>query len=283
MIVIGNILSSYIFPHPPIIVPEIGKGEEKNAINTVNGCIKAAEDLSAKNPETIVVITPHGPVFKDAISISIQAKLKGSFRDFMHPEVKLEFENDTELVEKIKEYSLSADIPLVGLDSNLISRFKIDPSLDHGTLVPLYYIAKAVNSCKIVHISIGFLSYSELKKFGTVIKKAVDEIDRNVVIVASGDLSHRLTQDAPCGFNRRGKEFDESLVKLLGEGQFNHILQMKKDLIESAGECGLRPFSIMFGCLEKCTVLPEIISYEGPFGVGYCVAKFEIADSKEGE
>lgn len=279
----GMLLSSYIFPHPPIIVPEIGKGEEFEAQKTINGCKQAALDIKEKNPDTIVIITPHGPVFKDAVSISVEKSLGGSFGNFRCPNVKFIFENDMDLVNNVLKFSEGRNIRIARLGPELSFRFNITNELDHGALVPLYYITKEVNDFKIVHISIGFLSYQELFEFGEVIEEAIEKIKRNVVVVASGDLSHRLIPGAPAGYSKRGKEFDELFVRLVGEGRFNEIMTLDQELIEEAGECGLRSFIIMFGCLKKYEFKPQVLSYEGPFGVGYCVAKFEITRRKNNE
>jgi aromatic ring-opening dioxygenase LigB subunit len=47
-------------------------------------------------------------------------------------------------------------------------------------------------------------------------------------------------------------------------------------LVQSAGECGLRSIVILMGALDGLKVKPEILSYEGPFGVGYLVASLEV-------
>jgi len=272
----GNIVSAYIYPHPPIIVPEIGKGEECAASGTVNACIEASKKIKDKNPDTVLIITPHGPAFRDAVAISVEEKLVGSFAKFGRPDVKLDFQNNLKLTSKIIENARLSGIPIVPLNTQAVSRYGIDTSLDHGALVPLYYISKELENVKIVHLCMGFLSYRELFEFGMCIKKAVEEINDNVVILGSGDLSHRLTLDAPCGYSERGREFDQKLVGLLAKGNFDEIMAIDESLIETAGECGMRPFSIMFGCLDGCKVLPRILSYEGPFGVGYCVGEFDI-------
>lgn len=276
----GTLLSSYIFPHPPIIIPEIGRGEERGAANTIEGCQRAAKDIKDNNPDTVVVITPHGPAFRDAVSISVQERLSGSFKNFRYPNVRLELENDLELVETILRQSREQGIMIAELGPKLTARFGIDTELDHGAMVPLYYITKELSNFKIVHVCMGFLSFDELFKFGNTIARAITEVDRAVVVVASGDLSHRLTPDAPCGYNKRGKEFDDLFIGLLNEGKFDSIISLEEDLIEEAGECGLRPFTIMFGCMKDYIVRPEVFSYEGPFGVGYCVAKLEVKGRK---
>lgn len=272
----GDLLSAYIFPHPPIIVPEIGRGEEKPAVKTIKACQEAAKDIAYRKPDTIIVITPHGPAFRDAVSISVNEELIGSFKNFRRSDVRLSFKNDTDLVQKILSHSKKTGVAIAELNAQLTSRFNIDVELDHGALVPLYYIAKEFTGFKLVHICMGFLSFEELFVFGTAINDAIKETGRNVVIVASGDLSHKLSDDGPYGYNKYGKEFDELFIKLLKQGEFENIISIDEKLAEEAAQCGLRPFTILFGALKDYKVKSQVLSYEGPFGVGYGVAIINI-------
>jgi MEMO1 family protein len=279
---LGKIISSYIFPHPPIIIPEIGKGEEKNAINTVDAVYKAAEAIKKDKPTTIVLTTPHGPVFQDYIYISTDNELSGSLKKFGNDNIKLNFKNNVALIEKIIKYSQTEGISAGGLDEKLIKKYSISKSLDHGAIVPLYFINKIFSDFKLVHISIAGLSFSELYKFGMCIRNAVNDMEEQVVFLASGDMSHKLSPSSPNGYSEKGKEFDELLIKSFNDLDIKALLNIDEGLCESAGECGLRSFIMMFGALDGYEVKPHVYSYEGPFGVGYPVAKFEVG-SKDPE
>ncbi len=96
-----------------------------------------------------------------------------------------------------------------------------------------------------------------------------------MLFVASGDLSHRLTRTAPAGYDPRGKDFDETVVELMRIGDFAALTALDRDLVHGAGECGLRSLVALGGFLgDEATSDPEVYSYEGPFGVGYLVARF---------
>ncbi|OGC13399.1 AmmeMemoRadiSam system protein B, partial [candidate division WOR-1 bacterium RIFOXYA2_FULL_37_7] len=68
--------------------------------------------------------------------------------------------------------------------------------LDHGALVPLYFIAKAGIHKPILPIAIAFLSLKQLFFYGKMIAQAAEKLNRRVVIIASADMSHRLTKEA---------------------------------------------------------------------------------------
>src|SRR5690625_4552395 len=97
----GKILSAYLFPHPPIIIEEIGKGQEQRALKTLEASKKLAKDIKNKKPTTIIIITPNGPLFRDAISISTKKYLQGDFQNFGEKNLKFEFENNLKLVKEI--------------------------------------------------------------------------------------------------------------------------------------------------------------------------------------
>jgi AmmeMemoRadiSam system protein A len=272
----GRIISSYIFPHPPIIVPEVGRGEEKGAFKTLSAVKKAAAIIGSEKPDTIIVTTPHGPIFQDYVYISTSDRLVGDLSRFGAGSVRLEFQNNISLVNNIIKHAKSEGIYSGGLEDSAARKYRVSKELDHGALIPLYFVDKEFKGFKLVHISIAGLSFIELYKFGMCISRAVDEFDEKIIFLASGDLSHRLSHDGPYGFSESGVEFDKLFVKSIKELNIERLLEIDESMCESAGECGLRSFLMMFGALDGYELKPEVYSYEGPFGVGYSVARFEV-------
>ena len=56
-------------PHPPIIIPEVGRGEEKDAEATIRAMEELGTVFASADHDTLIVFTPHGLVFGDAVSI----------------------------------------------------------------------------------------------------------------------------------------------------------------------------------------------------------------------
>lgn len=250
-----------ITPHPPIIIPGIGRGEDLKLVSkTILAMEKLREDMEKVNPDTILIISPHAPTDINGFLINSGAELKGSLIDFGLDE-DFSFKNDYGLMEKI-----GYQAGLVKITVHFHESF-----LDHGALVPLYYLTKNIKP-KLVHLSFSFLDLQRHYRYGEIIGKIMREVDKKIAVVASGDLSHRLTPDAPAGYSPRGKEFDEKLISLLSKNDVSGILNLDPQLIEEAGECGLRSIIILLGILEGkyqfCC-----LNYEGPFGVGYLTAQ----------
>lgn len=277
----GKILSYYIMPHPPIIIPEIGRGEDEKIKKTKNSLNEIAMEIKDLKPKTIIIITPHGPIFRDAIAITNMPTIRGNFAKFGVQDVELNFDIDTFLTQSILEYANNFNVSTVLIDDKAIKRYKIEKGLDHGSMVPLYFVTKHYNDFKLVHITYGMLSKINLYKFGMAVEKAVENMDYDAVVIASGDLSHKLTDDSPYGYNKYGPEFDNKIIKLIENMDIEGIFTMDNKLISEAGECGLRSFYVLFGCLDKVKAKATFLSYECPFGVGYSV--FKIHGIKEME
>lgn len=264
-----------LFPHPPIVVLEVGGQETRKVKKTFEAMKKLAEEIAVLNPEVIVIVTPHGHVFRDAITITDVATLTGDLVSFGAPQVKVEFPLATESVAAIIETCQEAPFPCVALDKELLQKMKLSLKLDHGQVVPLSFLAKAGWQGKLVPVNMGVLPYEELYDLGQKIYQAMEKVGQKWVFLISGDLSHCLSPDAPGGFSPQGAVFDQAMRQLVKEKDVLKLIQLNPESIEEAGECGLRPLIIGLGALDGWEIEAEELSYEGPFGVGYLVARFK--------
>jgi len=261
-----------IYPHPPILILEVGGAESQKVAATAEAMLEMAGRLKKSDAETIVLITPHGPLFYDAVALLSAKILEGSLARFGAPGVRFAYQNDMQLLAAIELEADKAGIRTVLLDERSAAAYGLSAGLDHGALVPLYFLAKKDVQLPLVHITFGQLAPQQLFAFGQAVQRALLRLKRPVAVVASGDLSHRLTKDAPAGYSAAGKEFDQKVIRLLERFEPQSILEMDERLLADAGECGYRSLVICLGILDGQSVQPEVISYEAPFGVGYLVA-----------
>lgn len=273
----GTLLGGYLFPHPPILIKEIGRGEEIKAEKTLAGIASLVSDIQKRKPSTIILITPHGPLFRDGIAISTEEKLIGDFSPFGHQELEFSFTNHVEMVQGIMAECVHANIPLVPISKESARKMELSDKLDHGCLVPLYFVNQEYRNYKLVHITYGLLAPHILAEFGRVLAKVVEKSHEQVVIIASGDLSHKLSNAGPYQYSPQGKEFDEKILDIIKRGSMEEILHFDFDLAEKAGECGLRSLIIAAGALSGPQLDTQVVSYEGPFGVGYGTAKLIVS------
>ncbi len=269
-----NILRYYLMPHPPLIIPSVGKGQERAIQNTIDACNQVGEEISNLKPETIVLITPHGTMFSDAFAISNEERIRGDFSQFKDFDTYIEGRIDKEFNEELINTCNVENIPAVGIDSDILRKFNREYELDHGAMIPMYFINKYYKDYKIVHVTYATLSDIELYKFGMAIRKSAENLNKKIVLIASGDLSHRLSEDGPYEYSPEGSKFDKLLLYNLEKGNVLSVFNMDKYMVECAGECGLRSVFIMLGAMEGEEVKGKLLSYEGPFGVGYGVMAF---------
>lgn len=262
-------LGAVLTPHPPVLLPEVGKGREREISATGNAMRQAAEEVARWNPEVLIVSSPHTILYGDYFHIAPGSGAVGSMAAFGAPQVRMEVPYDAPLREEIIRRAESA-----GLQAGTLGQR--DPSLDHGVLIPLYFLRKAGVTCPIVRMGLSGFSALDHYRLGQCVAQAVEALGRRAVFVASGDLSHKLKADGPYGFAPEGPVFDEAVTKAMASGNFLDFLTMDPSLCERAAECGLRSFQIMAGALDGLTVQPRLLSHEGTFGVGYGVALFPV-------
>lgn len=266
----------YLLPHPPIIIPEVGKGEEEKIRDTRKSFYEIGKEVAEKTPDTIVVVTPHGTMFQDAIALSYENEIYGDLDSFGVNGVSMKLIVNKELTSKIYELAYEKGISAVMVTNSLLSRYNTSVALDHGAMVPLYFISKFYCKYKIVHITYAPLSDIDLYKFGMCVSRAAEELKVNTVFIASGDLSHKLKDEGPYGYSPFGEKFDKEFLTHLKEGNVEKVFSMDKELICNAGECGRRSTAVLLGALDGKKFNGDLLSYEGTFGVGYGVMRFNV-------
>ncbi len=263
-----SICFASICPHPPSTLPSVGSESDiKRSSKTIKSMKELGKILHSSKPDTIVIISPHIPVDFTSFSIIESPLLKGHLYKFGNFKTEMKFKNDSGLVSAIKKVCAGERIPLRSFN---------DPEMDYGTIVPLHFLSENLPSIKVVPIGFSGLSVKEHLNFGKCISKAIGDSGLRVAVVASGDLSHRLTPSAPAGYSPKGKEFDLKIVEFLKKGNVNGILDMDQGVVEESGECGYRSMTVLFGVLEGIPWKSEVLSYESPFGIGYLVANLKL-------
>lgn len=281
----NGILNAYIMPHAPILIPEIGGETGKQASASFEGCTEVARKILDDGPDTIILSSPHAPCFRDHAVISGDELLYGDFRKFGNRSLKFSFANDKELADMVISEALREGIS-VGYSDTLPGKDRSGyEGLDHGAMVPLYFLDKEFSEAEkkfsVLHISTPFFPSDKLFRLGRLIAMAAERLDRKAVYLASGDLSHRLTPDAPAGYSVKGIEYDNRLTGYLRKADTAAVLSITEHDMYEAGECGTRSFIMALGALTEKDIRTEIYSYEGPFGVGYLCAGLLVSGDRQ--
>ena len=266
------IVFAAIVPHPPLSVSEIGTDEDRKKLKkTLNSFEQIRKGLEKSQPDTIIVISPHGKMKDFSFLVNSALDLSGDFFQFGF-EKNFYYKNDMEIVDKLIFACRSNNIPI---DSH-------EDPIDYGTLIPLYHLTKNIDP-KIVHISFSLLGYDRHYFFGELIRRVCEDaktnkkeikVEKRVAIIASADLSHRLSKSAPLGYSLSAKFFDQKIIELLSGDSVQRLVGFRDEVIKDAAECGFRSILILLGAINKKNYKFHLLSYESPFGIGHLTARF---------
>lgn len=257
------ISTAVLMPHAPILVPGVGGERMHQADATISALRTAAGRIVAAAPHSVVLVSPHSPRRHDAFGIWRDSRLRGTFDQFAAPEIGIDLPNDPGLASAIATHAHAS-----GLATWEITR----QPLDHGALVPLWHLANAGWRGPTVVLSLAASPDDSLSKLGEAIAAAAQNLGHPVALVASGDMSHRLQPHAPAGYHPRASEFDRQVIEILRRGQYQDLLRIDPELRELAAEDVIDSTVIAAAATRWNAVGGKVLSYEGPFGVGYGVA-----------
>jgi AmmeMemoRadiSam system protein B len=264
----GALVYVGIAPHPPVMVPEVGGAVAEEVRASVEAMREMTERLKACGASTVVIVSPHAPLEERAFVAYDGPRLRGDFANFRAPSATVDVELDAELLAAIEAAAGEEGYRVVRLDER---------GLDHGTAVPLYFLARNNWGGRVVALGYSFLPDEDHVRFGACVRRAVERVGRAAAFVASGDLSHRLKPGAPAGFHPDARRFDEEVVRALREGAPARVAGIDRNLRRLAGECGYRSMLVALGAAAGVETDCEVLHYEAPFGVGYLVAQLSRA------
>jgi MEMO1 family protein len=272
------LVGCFVAPHPPIIVPEVGGDSLAEVDSTVRAMLTLRERAAALHPETIVLMSPHSPLARSQMGVSLASAYRGSLTFFRAPHVRIEAAGDQALAQTILDEAAGHGVPTV-----ITASHGEVVELDHGAMVPLWYLMGALEDpCRLVELGFSYLSLEEHVRFGEIVGRAMMAAPARVAYVASSDLSHRLLPGAPAGYDPRGLQFDRAVADAFAAGDWEALLSIDPGLVRAAGECGYRSLATLSGVVGAVETAGgharnHMLSYEGPFGVGYMVGEVAIS------
>ena len=214
-------------PHPPLIIPEVGRGQERQIQSTIDAYHEAARAVAEAKPDTVIVLSPHTVMYADYFHISPGDGAEGSFRQFGASKVKVSVSYDTEFVSLLCREAKKREIPAGTLGER-------DPHLDHGTTIPLWFLNHYDKDYQVVRIGLSGLPLSVHYQLGQCIRSVARTLNRRVAVIGSGDLSHKLKHDGPYGFQKEGPEYDQRIMEVMGSGDFGGLFDFSENFCSQA-------------------------------------------------
>ncbi|MBR0159332.1 MAG: AmmeMemoRadiSam system protein A [Clostridia bacterium] len=261
------VIAAFMVPHPPLIVPAVGKGGERQIEATARAYEQVAEEIRTLKPDTLIITSPHSVMYSDYFHISPGDGASGSFRGFRAPGVRFTEKYDTALVERLCALADADGFPAGTLGER-------DNTLDHGTMVPLWFIRQKYSGGELVRIGLSGLPLTDHYRLGQYIARAAEETGKRAVLIASGDLSHKLQEYGPYGFAEEGPEYDRRIMDVCGRAAFGELFDFSESFCDKAAECGHRSFVIMAGAFDGLSVRATALSHQDVTGVGYGICTF---------
>lgn len=263
------IVKAIMVPHPPLAVHEVGHGEEEKISDTLTAYRQAVSALADSRPQTVIVLSPHALMYRDYFNVSSGREAYGDLGRFRAGMVAFEKEYDEEFTHTLSERLYEEGFPGG-------TEYDNDPRLDHGTMVPLYFLDQVFTDYRLVRIGLSGLPLPMHYRLGMYIAETAAKLNRRIAVIASGDLAHCQKKDGPYGFRPEGPAYDERIMKTMGSAAFDELFAYPPAFLDAAMECGHRAFVIMAGILDGLAVTPHVLSHEATFGVGYGVVIYDI-------
>ncbi len=261
------IIFSAITPHSPLLLPTVGKENQTKLKKTLAAYKTLEEELYTARPDTVVVISPHGTVLPDAFSLFIAPHYVTDLKEFGDLTTTLKVKGDMRTLESLRRLQKThAHVPLTG---------NTDEFLDYGATVPLSLLLPRLIGVSVVPLGVSGLPLAGHEEIGRAIGDILQQSKRRIAVIASADLAHTLTDASPGGFSPEGIKFDRAVVHAFRKDDRKKILSLET-ISERVKSCGLRPIAMLFGILDGIHCTPTILSYEGPFGVGHLVVRFNF-------
>jgi len=252
-------------PHSPVLLPSIGKDDHAKVTKTIEAFHLLETNLYVAKPHIMIVFNPHCHTHADSFIVNAHTSFEATFEEFGDHSLRATYKGSPELAAKLSHMAHLENIPL-----KLVS----NPKIDHGASVPLHYLLAHLPETKVLTIGPCDLPPKDHLAFGKLIKEICMESDKRIALIASADLSHCLTTDAPAGFNEVGKQFDEKIIELLQSHNTTGIATLDTTLVDDSAECGYRTLLLLLGALQSTHYEFTRLAYEAPFGVGYLTGEF---------
>lgn len=268
-----GVIAGFAVPHPPLIIPAVGRGEEEKIQETVDAYRTVSHRIKELEPDVLIVSSPHAPLFYDVFHVSVDRSFSGSMKDFYAPQETVVAPGDVELAQAIIAAAEEADIPAGPYGGHHLP-------LDHASFIPLWFLQQAGFTAPIVLMGFSGQSFAVHYRLGHIIDETADALGRRAVWIASGDLSHKQKADGPYGFVPEGPEFDRQICDIFARGALDEMADLDEKFTDRAAECGLRSFMLMAGALEGKCYEAELLSHSAIFGVGYGVASFIVVSQE---
>ena len=109
----SSLVFAGIAPHPPIMVPEVGRDAIVEVRNSIDAMADLTERVIRSGAETVILISPHAPLERDAFVAYDGPQLYADFANFRAPTATVHAELDDELLTEITRTAAEQDLATI--------------------------------------------------------------------------------------------------------------------------------------------------------------------------
>ncbi len=256
-----SIVYAAVVPHSPLLVPAIAQEHARLLDQTGRAVETIAAELYACQPETIILLTPHGPSIEGAVVIHVADRFQGDLKEFGDLNTLVTAEAAWDLAQQVKH---------VAEERQLDVRLQTGDQLDYGATVPLLRLLPSQPKTKLLPITVTGFPLDRLVGLAAVLRDVLTQSRQRCALIASADLLRRQPTDPPENAQR-----PQSAERTLSSA----ITQVDPTQIPAAGEpefCGRQPILLLLLTLRGLAMTGTILSFEAPLGVGLLTANFRL-------
>lgn len=257
-----SLVFAAVTPHPPLLLPSIGKEKTKLLDKTAHALRELEQELYVTHPEVLVILSPHTGMFKESFSVNAHDGFESNLAAFGDLLTKKSWAGAPELAALIAHEALRHKIPV-----QLISK----TSIDHGTSIPLFFLTEHLSTIPVLPVGFSDMSVREHVQFGEMLEECFLHSNKRIAVIASGDLAHVKSQSSS-----DIHPFDEQLINLLETKNTTGIMNLDATLRAGSDECAYRSLLILLGIIKNQSYTFKTHCYEAPFGVGYLTGQFVL-------
>jgi len=272
----GTVGCGALLPHAPILVPAVGGGRCREVRATIDAMREVARVAVGTRPVALVLVSPHSPRRPRSFGFWGGRRLRGSLVRFRAPAAGIDLPVAEGLAAAVRARAGASGISTWWIDD--------DEELDHGAVVPLWFLAEAGWSGPTLVMSLDYPGDNGCIAMGRALGEAVTRAGGgNVAVIASGDMSHALRPEGPSGFHPSGALFDQALIDRLRVGEAAGLDTIPDRLRDEAAEDAWDSTRLAVAAAGDRMDGHRVLSYEGPFGVGYGVAVLYACGAPPGD
>ena len=285
----GEIVGAGLISHAPTIMfdeparLEINEGKE---ISLVPGLIRLrGEVMDRLQPDTIVIIDSHWFTTVEHV-LSAHTHRRGRMTSSELPRgmagIPYDYSGDPELARLAASLGDELGTPTHASDDEFLPVY-------YATINLVHYLQRDERVMSVSVVQTG--EPDDFLTMGEAIGEAVARLDRRVVVLASGGMSHTFwplkqipkheASDPVHIFTPEAREADELRLEWMKSGQHRRIVESMEDYLQYNPEGGFGHFLMMLGSIggADCTAPGSLFSdYENATGTGQVHVWFDRPD-----